>query len=113
VISLTKQTADKINHLHHLLPKHREFKEKGAIWLKKQRINCAAALTQTYCNDVECTDITFIVSNEEELKQVLFGTEQRYCTTPLRSEKRLANSVLPLETQFIGGSSELYRESPN
>lgn len=35
----------------------------------------------------------FSISNEEELKKLLFGIEQRYYTTRIGNEKRLANSV--------------------
>lgn len=39
---------------------------------------------------------TFSISNEEELKKLLYGIEQRYYTTPVTAEKRLANSVITL-----------------
>lgn len=38
----------------------------------------------------------FQVSNNEELKLVLYGIEQRFYTTPFNSERRLANSIIPL-----------------
>lgn len=39
---------------------------------------------------------TFSISNEEELKKLLYGIEQRYYTTPVTAEKRLANSIITL-----------------
>lgn len=38
----------------------------------------------------------FTISNEDELKKLLYGIEQRYYTTRLGGERRLANSVQPL-----------------
>jgi len=38
----------------------------------------------------------YSINSEDELKQLLFGIEQRYYTTPVGSEKRVANSVLKL-----------------
>lgn len=52
--------------------------------------------TQTYCTDIVCSENSFVISSEEQLKKVLFGIEQRYYTTPLGDEKRLANSILRL-----------------
>lgn len=39
---------------------------------------------------------TFSISNEDELKKLLYGIDQRYYTTPVTAEKRLANSVITL-----------------
>lgn len=47
-----------------------------------------------YCPDLKTEENTFSVSNEEELKMVLFGIEQRFYTTPVGGEKRIANSVI-------------------
>jgi hypothetical protein len=35
----------------------------------------------------------FSISNEEDLKKLLYGIEQRYYTTIIGNEKRLANSI--------------------
>jgi hypothetical protein len=40
---------------------------------------------------------TFKIEKEEELKMLLFGIEERFYTTSLNKEKRLANSVIKLE----------------
>ncbi|MBI3512275.1 MAG: hypothetical protein HY064_16565 [Bacteroidetes bacterium] len=51
-----------------------------------------------YCADLNFdeNDENFTISNEEELKQLLYGIEQRYYTTRQGNEKRLANSITPL-----------------
>lgn len=48
-----------------------------------------------YCEDLDFSDNdkNFEIGSEENLKQLLFGIEQRYYTTHLGNEKRLANSV--------------------
>ena len=42
-------------------------------------------------------DMSFKIENENDLKVLIFGIEQRYYTTIIGSERRLANSVLTLE----------------
>lgn len=49
-----------------------------------------------YCPDLRTPDNTFMVGNEEQLKKVLYGIEQRFYTTPVGGEKRIANSVIVL-----------------
>jgi len=48
-----------------------------------------------YCTDLEFdeNDENFSISNEEDLKKLLYGIEQRYYTTRIGNEKRLANSI--------------------
>ncbi|HHW3794547.1 TPA: hypothetical protein ACT9NA_003165, partial [Legionella pneumophila] len=46
-----------------------------------------------YCEDIPIEDNAFKVSNEEQLKKVLYGIEQRYYMTPIGAKKRLANSI--------------------
>lgn len=51
-----------------------------------------------YCNDLEAfEDRAFVIGSENQLRSLLYGIEQRYYTTPIGQEKRLANSVVPLE----------------
>ena len=52
-----------------------------------------------YCADLafDKDNQTFSISSEEDLKKLLYGIEQRYYTTKLGNEKRLANSVITLE----------------
>lgn len=44
----------------------------------------------------EADDKVFTISNEEELKYLLWGIEQRYYTTPVTHEQRIANSIIKL-----------------
>lgn len=48
-----------------------------------------------YCKDLEFdeNDSKFTIETEEHLKKLLYGIEQRYYTTLLGNEKRLANSI--------------------
>lgn len=48
-----------------------------------------------YCNELEFSDANrnFNIGSEENLKQLMYGIEQRYYTTPIGNEKRLANSI--------------------
>ncbi len=49
-----------------------------------------------YCPHLNYANNSFSISNEDELKQLLYGIEQRYYTTLVGNEKRLANSVITL-----------------
>lgn len=49
-----------------------------------------------YCPELIIENNAFSVGSEDELKLVLFGIEQRFYTTPVGGEQRLANSVIPL-----------------
>ena len=49
-----------------------------------------------YCPHLNYANDSFSISNEDELKQLLYGIEQRYYTTLVGNEKRLANSVITL-----------------
>lgn len=48
---------------------------------------------QGYCTDVSVKGNSFVIETEDHLKKVLYGIEQRYYTTPIGGEKRLANSI--------------------
>ncbi len=50
-----------------------------------------------YCPNLRASNGSFEVGTEDELKKLLFGIEQRFYTTPVGGEKRIANSVIPLE----------------
>jgi len=56
------------------------------------------AYIREYCEDLNFNedDENFSISSEEELKQLVYGIEQRYYTTRLGNERRLANSITPL-----------------
>jgi hypothetical protein len=51
-----------------------------------------------YCEDIGLNEdnTKFIITTENDLKKLLFGIEQRYYTTQLGGERRLANSVIAL-----------------
>ncbi len=48
-----------------------------------------------YCPDLKNSETSFEIGNEEELKMLLYGIEQRFYTTIVGNEKRIANSVVP------------------
>jgi hypothetical protein len=52
-----------------------------------------------YCNDLEFSDDDrkFNIGSEENLKHLMYGIEQRYYTTPIGKEKRLANSITAIK----------------
>lgn len=47
-----------------------------------------------YCPHLQASERTFQVGTEDELKMLLFGIEQRFYTTPVGREQRIANSVI-------------------
>ncbi len=51
-----------------------------------------------YCPGLKVSGNTFRVGSEEQLKLLLFGIEQRFYTTPVGKEQRIANSVVPLNS---------------
>lgn len=54
---------------------------------------------QDYCIDLQFDPkaSNFTIESEEDLKKLLYGIEQRYYTTPLGGEKRVANSITKIE----------------
>ena len=40
----------------------------------------------------------FVVRSNEDLKNLLYGIDQRYYTTPINNEKRIANSIIICDT---------------
>lgn len=53
-----------------------------------------------YCNhqlNFDRESSNFEISNDNELKLLLYGIEQRFYTTPFSLERRLANSVKPMQ----------------
>lgn len=51
-----------------------------------------------YCPELEYSEENkkFSIGNENDLKNLLFGIDERYYTTGVKKEKRLANSVMKL-----------------
>lgn len=56
------------------------------------------AYIKGYCEDLNFDEASenFAISTEDELKRLLYGIEQRYYTTGLGNEKRLANSIITI-----------------
>lgn len=52
-----------------------------------------------YRPDIKYDDDKFVVTNEKELKNILYAMDERYYTTELQKEKRLANSVQALNVE--------------
>lgn len=48
-----------------------------------------------YCPELKVSETSFEIGDEEELKMLLYGIEQRFYTTIVGGEKRIANSVVP------------------
>ena len=71
--------------------------EKYNSFSEEQKAELPAYL-RTYCGD-DIYDIEsekFVIDNEEQLTKVLNGINQRFYTTEIDGEKRLANSVTPI-----------------
>jgi hypothetical protein len=49
-----------------------------------------------YCPDLVAENSKFSIHNEDSLKKLLYGIEQRYYTTLVGDERRLANSVITI-----------------
>jgi hypothetical protein len=49
-----------------------------------------------YCPELATVNGKFSIHNEDSLKKLLYGIEQRYYTTLVGDERRLANSVIPM-----------------
>lgn len=56
-----------------------------------------------YCPDLSAEEQKFTVSSDDDLKMLLYGIEQRYYTTPVGNEQRVASSTYPLKQQ--GGTT--------
>lgn len=50
-----------------------------------------------YCPELSIRGNKFKIHDDDSLKRLLYGIEQRYYTTLVGEEKRLANSVIPLK----------------
>lgn len=53
--------------------------------------------TSKYCDKLSYKDGIFEISNEKELKELLYGLQERYYTTEIGREKRIANSIISIE----------------
>lgn len=52
-----------------------------------------------YCPDLNPTGNSFDVRSEGDLKLLLYGIEQRFYTTPVGGEKRIANSIIKMNQE--------------
>jgi len=52
--------------------------------------------TNTYYPELKYKKGKFSVSTEDDMKYLLWGIEQRYYTTPVTKEQRVANSTTTL-----------------
>ncbi|GHT85554.1 hypothetical protein FACS1894137_09970 [Spirochaetia bacterium] len=54
---------------------------------------------KNYCPELQFKNNSFEINSDDNLKYLLYGIEQRYYTTQINEERRLANSIvkLPLE----------------
>ena len=50
-----------------------------------------------YCPELKVSDDSFEIGKEDDMKKLLYGIEQRFYTTPVGGEKRIANSVILLK----------------
>lgn len=48
-----------------------------------------------YCPELKVAENSFEIGTEGDMKKLLFEIEQRFYTTPVGREKRIANSVIP------------------
>lgn len=60
------------------------------------------AYIKDYCPGLSTDTQKFNIGSDEDLKMLLYGIEQRFYTTPVGHEQRVANSTIPLRQQ--GGS---------
>ena len=65
--------------------------------LKKSQRKKMVKYIGEYCPDLKVDENTFEIGSENDLKLLLYGIEQRFYTTEIGKERRLANSVIRLE----------------
>ena len=54
------------------------------------------AYISTYCPDIKNDDKSFKINSDDELTMLLYGLEERFYTTQVGKEKRIANSVIKI-----------------
>ena len=57
---------------------------------------------EDYCPELSAEDQKFRIGTDDDLKMLLYGIDQRFYTTPVGNEQRVANSMYPLKNH--GGS---------
>ena len=72
------------------------YKDKVEQMSDNQGRQTFCQLLQKYSPSIEQKDNAIIIKTENDLKNILFGLDERFYTTQLSKEKRLANSVIKL-----------------
>lgn len=67
--------------------------------LSENQVDDLVEYIRAYCEglDFDEEERSFAIGSDQELKHLLFGIEQRFYTTPLDGERRVANSVTKLD----------------
>lgn len=65
--------------------------------LPEKKKKQAISYISTYCPELKCDDNTFEIASDKDLKYLLYGLQERFYTTPIGNEKRIANSIIPIE----------------
>jgi hypothetical protein len=71
------------------------------------------AYIKDYCPDLASANNKFSIHNEDSLKKMLYGIEQRYYTTLVGDERRLANSVITIPSNQGGQSNGRQAKNAN
>lgn len=50
-----------------------------------------------YCPDLDAAEDFIAIGSNRELKLLLYGLAERYYTTPIGEEKRIANSIIKIK----------------
>lgn len=62
--------------------------------LRDEEKNAIFYYIKGYCPDLVTSDDSLSIGNENDLKLLLYGIEEKYYTTPVGREKRIANSIV-------------------
>lgn len=68
------------------------------IQMDKKQLDSTLDYVRKYCHDLkfDSDEKRFVIASEEDLKSLVYGIDQRFYTTEVSGEKRLANSVTKL-----------------
>lgn len=62
----------------------------------EEQKNSLIEYTKSYCSEL-VQDNKFVISTDNDLKLLLYGILERYYTSPVSCEKRIANSIIKIE----------------
>lgn len=65
--------------------------------LEETEVNLLLDYTSEYCSNIPYNTKKFTISNETELKNLMYGLQERYYTTEIGGEERVANSIIVLD----------------